>query len=863
MLELQAFKDLTTALETCMKKRWLWLLVAGLMLACQVIPAPPTLWPTPDNYVEQLATQDALSALSRTAAPSGVPTELPQAAPPTSAPGDLPRFPEASTQPFAPAVPLAWEPTSRGAGVALPISLDEIANQAVLAGLSISQRASLQNNGFAIVHSNEAQFIDVRQRVSLRYGQPYYLTSDAAFHAFYLTFDKLGAAVEREELFPRMRQVTQAVLDEVISYLPLTQGTDLEADTRLAAAYLGVALRLFDPQAPLPADLEGAVTAQVNQVLAGGGSAASVLLPGFQDDFRAYQPTGRYAADPQLQAYYRGMTWFGRAYFPLGDPNRGMRPSRVPLIITLALRRANLSQGLAVQEWALVDEVLGFLVGPSDDSGPRQYAALMERVYGGGVTIVGLKDEGNWQVFLALGQELPLPYINTTFVEKLGALPNERGWRFMGQRFTLDAYVLQNLVYDRVGSPENPRLLPSGLDVMAALGAPAAMPILERNQTARFSNYPKQMSRLQNAVQEQSQAQWISSANGIWLYTLLPQVAAKGQAYSPYMQTPQWAYKELNSALGGWVEMKHSAAQFAMKPAAAAGGSQPASGPAPGIVEPLPDVFYRLAYLSSVIAEGLEQRGLRGSESDDPFTLTALLDGMRTLATQLQELGDLADKELVGLPLDQEDYALVQAALGPVETLVQHNRIVAASGGTAPQEMPPMPVITSIAGAGDQTLQAGVGLVDRIYVVVSLEGKTQVAQGGVFSYYEFSQPLAEPLDDGRWQQVILASPEFPLPDWSASYILMQGFPMDVLAFRVGDVYRITTAGDRLNVRKTPSRAAGVLRQLQQGEYVKIIDGPLQAQGFIWWKIQFDLSLAAPLEGWVVENPDWFERAWGQ
>jgi hypothetical protein len=335
-------------------------------------------------------------------------------------------------------------------------------------------------------------------------------------------------------------------------------------------------------------------------------------------------------------------------------------------------------------------------------------------------------------------------------------------------------------------------------------------------------------------------------------------LAAKGPAYAPYMQSPFWGYKDMNTALGSWAELKHDAVLYAKKPEAGAGGSLPASGPAPGFVEPAPDVFYRLAYLCSVIAEGLEQRGMGGSATDNPLDLAASLEDLRGLATRYQKLGDLADKELVGLPLDQNDYALVQAALGPLEMLARQSQAMGAS-----QELPPVPVISPIAGADDQTLQAGVGLVDRLYVVIMLDGKIQVAQGGVFSYYEFYQPRAEPLDDERWRQVILAAPEFSLPVWSSSYVLLEGVPVDVLAFRVGDVYRITPVGDKLNVRVKPSRAADGLLQLQPGDYVKIIEGPVNAGGFTWWKIQADLDAETPLEGWVVEDPEWFERAWGQ
>jgi hypothetical protein len=90
----------------------------------------------------------------------------------------------------------------------------------------------------------------------------------------------------------------------------------------------------------------------------------------------------------------------------------------------------------------------------------------------------------------------------------------------------------------------------------------------------------------------------------------------------------------------------------------------------------------------------------------------------------------------------------------------------------------------------------------------------------------------------------------------------EGFPVDVTYFRIGDIYRITLEGGDLNIRDEPSIGSTVLRQLAIGTYVEIVDGPIQAQGFTWWKLKTDLLGENHTEGWAVENPAWYERAWG-
>ncbi|MGE5123495.1 MAG: DUF3160 domain-containing protein, partial [Acidobacteriaceae bacterium] len=176
-------------------------------------------------------------------------------------------------------------------------------------------------------------------------------------------------------------------------------------------------------------------------------------------------------------------------------------------------------------------------------------------------------------------------------------------------------------------------------------------------------------------------------------------------------------------------------------------------------------------------------------------------------------------------------------------------------------EQPPVPLVAAIAGAQDSILEAAIGKLNRIFVVVPLEGKFEIAQGGVFSYYEFRQPRSDRLTDQAWQAMLGDSPPKP-PAWQDSFSLPAGSPSDVLAFRIGDIYLITQAGDNLNVRQLPSRNAQILGKFRTGNYVEIIDGPRQADGFTWWKIQLAEG-SQPLTGWAVEQQGWYERAWGQ
>lgn len=169
-----------------------------------------------------------------------------------------------------------------------------------------------------------------------------------------------------------------------------------------------------------------------------------------------------------------------------------------------------------------------------------------------------------------------------------------------------------------------------------------------------------------------------------------------------------------------------------------------------------------------------------------------------------------------------------------------------------------VPVIAAVSGSQESVLEVAVGYVDRIYVVVSIEGELHIAQGGVFSYYEFIQPRSNRLTDDQWREMLVADPP-ALPVWAEKFVLMGGQATDWTFFRVGDVYVVTEEGADLNQRETPSFSGEVLQQFPAYEYIEIIDGPVYAEGETWWKV---VSAWGDEEGWVVENQDWLERAWG-
>ena len=746
----------------------------------------------------------------------------------------------------------------------LPYPLAKVTNRSVADGLTLRQQDQLARQGFVIVHSQEPQFSELRNRVALFYGQPYYLTSDAAYHALKTSFDELLTALEREELKRRLQGVVEATLAEVVLYFPLVEGSDLESPTELAAAYLSVALHLLDPMAALDPDLEGQVSAQVGQIMAARGVEQSTLIPGYQDDFRRYLPAGRYAANPELQGYFRALTWLERVNFQpmLSGSTTGV--DYVPLIVTLALRQAKTANGPAAEEWARIVETLNFFSGLRASGGPPEYALLMDQAFGQNLTILGLKDAPQREKFETLLRDLPFPQLDPRPPLAPPDGQNLQNWSFLGARYYLDGLILENLAPEPGASSKSPRLLPGGLEVMAAVGAPAAFEAMWQSG-AEFRSYPEEIARLQAALADQPPEQWSISARNLWLEGFRKHLASAqelppGADNLPYLEQTGWAFKNLNSALGSWAELQYDTTEFTPVPAGGLETRPLMAPPAPGFVEPDPQVFYQLSRLAFSAAEGLKQRDLVGVFSPSPALdgLNQLLLETLDLADRLQRLGDIAVKELRGEPLETADFALIQAPLGPSEKRVYASMLAEQKSDWL--KMPPLPGIVTLDFGGDRILQIGVGGVDRIYVLAPLGGGVMIAQGGVYSYYEFSLHRSRAINKTGWRRMLVDSPP-PPPEWVTKSLYMpEGVPIDALAYRIGEFYRVKPAVN-LSLRSSPGRDARIAQLAAPGEILEIIEGPVAANGLTWWKVRVEREASEPIEGWIFENQDWIERAW--
>jgi hypothetical protein len=586
---------------------------------------------------------------------------------------------------------------------------------------------------------------------------PVFVTSDALLHAYHLTFDQLLSSLEEEVFLPKLRELNQALLAQTQEEYEQLKGTTWEDPAWRAYAYLAVGSKLADTDIQLPEGVNELAQAELDLIKAASGPAPSPIFPHLKygEDYAQYVPRGHYTKSEALKAYFKAMMWYGRMTFRLNDPEdtaAGPDETRMALLIALAVRDGKSGSYPALDLWRILYDPTAFLVGRSDDLTIEDYLKVMDEVYAPQAELNDIADDNRLPAFIAATDKLPAPRILGLLSDDYKPLEAVKGLRLMGQRFVTDAYIFQELIHPKVPR----RFLPSGLDVMAVMGSERAVTWLGQDPTTQNTNYANQFDQLTGWIGGLSQDDWIETSYNAWLYTLRPLLEPPGEGYPLFMQSTAWQDKQLNTALSSWAELKHDTLLYAKQAYSGFGGCGWPSPPAPVVaqsyVEPVPEAFARIAALAEMTRQGLEERGLiQLIPMDDEYAPT-LGDRLDSIASKALEFKAMAESELQGQPLTEDDENTLRSFGDYLE------EIVIWANGEKP-ELDPAAIIADVATDPNtrEVLEVGIGNVHEIYAVAPIpqaDGSLAltVARGGIFSYYEF--PSRERLTDEAWREKV-------------------------------------------------------------------------------------------------------------
>ncbi|MBK6873257.1 MAG: DUF3160 domain-containing protein [Kineosporiaceae bacterium] len=686
---------------------------------------------------------------SPAASPSGTPTGSVSLAPsPASSPSTtIVALPAALVQFGAyTAVPMGDPDSPAYEGPARPTSLTgvQVAPSVREALAANGVGTTLTRQGFVVVPADLRQ-LHFAYTESAYGGWPVYVTTDAAYHVWHLTFDKILRDIETSALSPRLRTLVSQSLTAAHTQTGQLSGTALaDAAARAEQLYQVAAAELG-----LPVTLGPLARQEKALVDAHAGPATSPLL-GTRIDYSLMTPRGHYTRSATLSRYFVAMSVLGQSAFCLpgtqgcssSDP---VRPVRVGLLAT----RAMLGSSSLTAQWRSIYETTAFLVGLADDYTPAEMLAAATSVAPQWMSNPGpLADDAIVRRVIAS--------LTTTRAVRID--PEKASLRLMGTRFTLDSYVMDQLIAPSVGtnSAGQQRLLPSALDVAAALGSTTARTVLTTSGAMDHQGYREQLAALTSLVQNRPAAEWGGTVYDAWLAALQPVWADHGRAFPDLMRTPAWAAKDLQSGLGSYAQLKHDTILYTKQAVAEGGGDEPATTPR-NWVEPEPVAFARLAAAVALLRSGASARHL----------LTA---SQVTLLTDVGDVFDLfartAAGELAGQKVSAADNQALRFIGERLEALWFRTSDGSSSG--EPEADTDSAVIADIASGPASVLEVGTGRFDRIYVLVPDDaGRFQVAVGGTYAYYEFAVAAGERLTDTTWRAKLDGGTAPARPSWQS------------------------------------------------------------------------------------------------
>ncbi len=611
--------------------------------------------------------------------------------------------------------------------------------------LTDEEKELLVQNGFvASVGSAGEEFYTVYE--SNRYSLvPNFVTVDSMMHTYHLYFSHLMKNTERNYLSENLRVLSAAMTERCAAQYEAVKGTEWEEAAKASTAFFAVGTSLLDPSFTAPSYVSDIVGTELSNITTAGGLAESPLMRMIEvedspclEDYSQYIVRGYYEGDPVLEPYFRAMMWFGRINFPAKSENA----NRTALLITLAL------DDVTKPVFESIYEITSFFAGASDDCGYYEYRPIIDSAYGADVTAASLPgNDAAFTQFCALALEMPAPKINSVVVMDTGTETDHeaenKGFRYMGQRFTVDATIMQNLVYNKVDD----RKMPNALDVPAALGSDAALKILEEKGETSYGRYMDNMNKLRTELSGENASLWNASLYSQWLNTIRPLLSEYGEGYPLFMQNYAWQAKNLQTFLGSYAELKHDTVLYAKQMMVEMGGGEPPQTDDRGYVEPEPEVFSRLALLTKATADGLAGYNLLGSEDAGNLEL------LRELA---EKLAVIAEKELRNeLPTDEE-FELIRTFGGQLEHFWYEVYKYEDDDGRFTSRDFPAAIITDIATNADtgNVLEVGTGRVSEIYVIVPVDGVLRIATGGIYSFYQFEHPMSDRLTDTKWRQMM-------------------------------------------------------------------------------------------------------------
>lgn len=599
-------------------------------------------------------------------------------------------------------------------------------------GFTPAEVAQLERSKLLIRDIEYRQCFEAYQRPRV----PMFITTDSLLNAYCALFEDSFHRLEQRQSIV-LRQKLEEILDRARRFVAgrgdspelLTAGWK-QAQRAIGPAMilLGTPLQKFDPEVrdDVAAEVDKIKAAQVLSLPAWLGPPT----PDFEAiDYREFKPNGFYADSPSLSDYFRAIRWLQTV------PFRVERDNELSALLVLARDK---DSDQYPDYWR---ELEGFLGPPSGNSLMR--ADWIENGY----------NRENWSELVSQKKAF-LEFRNRPAKAQgdvRARTAETEPYRFLAPYELPDSVMYQELADAR--TPVNGNQLAAMLSsnwaqshdglrgdpVESKAIADGRKALAERGKNSRKPVYSQYLQVLETLF------------------------APPDSDAPEFMRSDAWAAKSCQTALAGWVEMRHP---FALQAKVAVYTFGLSLLP-PGFFEPNPDFYEKFVALVTDTEDRLrdwdvfsdvDASGQLAEPSQAEFphpTLEARWLALERIARQSEEI---AQKQLRRRDLDPEEISFIKDYGFKIANVMGYF----GDGGTPRDDVPKWVPIASDPATKD-FFGAAIGRPRAIYVLYPGNGMEILCAGAVIPYYDDHTNVI--LTDAEWRQRLDGKDRPQLPVW--------------------------------------------------------------------------------------------------
>ena len=573
------------------------------------------------------------------------------------------------------------------------------------------------NDGFFINYEKFEQPFSLYEMDQYTFGNSF-ITTDSIVHLYHIIYLGMMEEMEQNSLKQKFIALSKNCLDNAINDYKEAKGDDKNLTLRNAALFL-CALDLLeaDYDGEVPSEVRDLADKELENIKAEGNAVSNIT--GEEIDYSQFKARGNYTKNENLKKYFKINMLYSQELVHLENPDESINLEALKQAILIS--RTMLKDETSFKLWQDIYKPISFLVENTEDTTPIDiYKSISTATKENTIEAV-LADN----VVNAVADEIKNKE-NPKIKPDSGKV-----FAFLPQRAVVDNTWLQNLVDTR---PQSQRPVVSGVDLMALLGNSLAERLTLTNEdNLKWDEFKEKYEETKAMVDARTDKEEKANIYRTWLWVLKAFNNEYGEGYPDFMKSEKWQYKDLNTALASWAQLKHDTILYAKEFGAEMGGYDPVE--VKHYVEPNVNLYRRVKYLVGLTMDADEKYSLLNETQRDR---------LKDFDNMLEFLIKVSLEELKDETTSDEDNERLSVIGGEME-----NIFMAFNDGGGDFEIAPRDrdtanvadiqmigsnVVNKPAGS---FLEVGSGRFSTMYVIYRLDDKYYIGRGPVMNYYEF------------------------------------------------------------------------------------------------------------------------------